>query len=72
MFASLTALIFSCRNLKQTLALANIVADARYRLYDDFGEQRGRRLSDYVAAVRHAILGGLESGGSDPFRILTL
>ncbi|KAJ3559201.1 hypothetical protein NM688_g483 [Phlebia brevispora] len=43
-------------NLKETLALANIVADARYRLYDDFGDQRGRRLSDYVSAVRHAVL----------------
>ena len=58
------------RNLKETLLLANVVADARYRLYDDFGEQRGRRLSDYVGLVRTAVLGGLESGGSDPFRVL--
>lgn len=60
------------RNLKETLTLTNIVADARYRLYDDFGDQRGRQLSDYMAAVRHAVLGGLESGGSDPFHILNL
>ncbi|KAF7797289.1 hypothetical protein EIP86_008484 [Pleurotus ostreatoroseus] len=65
-------LIGVLRNLKETLSLTNIVADARYRLYDDFGDQRGRRLSDYVAAVRHALLGGLETGGSDPFRVINL
>lgn len=61
-----------CRNLKYTLELANVVADSRYRLYDDFANQPGRRLSDYLGAVRQAILGGLEGGGSDPFRVLTL
>lgn len=61
-----------CRNLKHTLELANIVADSRYRLYDDFGNQPGRRLSDYLGAVRQAVLGGLEGGGSDPFRVVTL
>ncbi|KIP04648.1 hypothetical protein PHLGIDRAFT_109298 [Phlebiopsis gigantea 11061_1 CR5-6] len=59
-------------NLKHTLQLADIVADSRYRLYDDFGKQPGRRISDYLSAVRQAVLGGLEGGGSDPFRVVTL
>ncbi|KAF7294646.1 Nuclear pore complex protein [Mycena indigotica] len=59
-------------NLKRTLDLANIVADSRYRLYEDFVNEDGRRLGDYLGAVRQTILGGLEGGGSDPFRILSL
>ncbi|KAI0086032.1 nuclear pore protein 84/107 [Irpex rosettiformis] len=59
-------------NLQHTLDLANIVADSRYRLYDDFANVPQRKLSDYLLAVRQAILGGLEGGGSDPFRIVTL
>ncbi|KAI0668046.1 nuclear pore protein 84/107 [Trametes maxima] len=59
-------------NLKHALALVNIVADSRYRLYDDFSGQVGRRLGDYLGAVRQAILASLEGGGSDPFRILTV
>ncbi|KAJ7905257.1 107-domain-containing protein [Mycena olivaceomarginata] len=31
----------------------------------------GRRLGDYLGAVRQAILGGLEGGGSVPFRIIS-
>ncbi|KAI0795934.1 nuclear pore protein 84/107 [Abortiporus biennis] len=57
-------------NLKHALMLANIVADSRYRLYDDFVPEDGRRLGDYLVHVREAILGGLEGGGSDPFRVL--
>ncbi|KAI0073069.1 hypothetical protein K474DRAFT_1711028 [Panus rudis PR-1116 ss-1] len=57
-------------NLKHALLLANIVADARYRLYDDFVPQEGRKLGDYLQAVRKAISAGLEGGGSDPFRVL--
>jgi hypothetical protein len=53
------------------LQLVNIVADSRYRLYDDFKGVGGRSLSDYLGAVRQAILGGLENGGSDPFRVAT-
>lgn len=73
----LHAMLFSSRtripgNLKHALELANIVADSRYRLYDDFADQPGRRLGDYLGAVRQAVLGGLEGGGSDPFRVLTL
>ena len=59
--------------MKRALQLVNIVADSRYRLYDDFkgvGEG-GRSLSDYLGVVRQAVLGGLENGGSDPFRVVT-
>ena len=59
---------FFSRNLKRALQLVNIVADSRYRLYDDFKSVGGRRLFDYLGVVRQAILGGLENGGSDPFR----
>ncbi|KAI9065014.1 hypothetical protein FKP32DRAFT_1675146 [Trametes sanguinea] len=59
-------------NLKHALLLVNVVADSRYRLYDDFSSQPGRRLGDYLGAVRQAVLAGLEGGGSDPFRILTV
>ena len=60
------------RNIKHTLSLVNIVADSRYRLYEDFSNQDGRRLGDYLGAVRQAVLAGLEGGGSEPFRILTV
>ena len=62
---------FFFRNLSRALKLVNIVADSRYRLYDDFKGVGGRSLSDYLGAVRQAILGGLENGGSDPFRVVT-
>lgn len=68
----MSILRLSHRNLKLTLDLANVVADSRYRLYDDFADAPGRRLSDYLHAVRHAVLGGLEGGGSDAFRVITL
>ncbi|KZP13590.1 hypothetical protein FIBSPDRAFT_797582 [Athelia psychrophila] len=58
--------------LKRALELVNIVADSRYRVYDDFVDQEGRKLGDYLAAVRDAILGGLEGGGSDPLRVLSM
>ncbi|KAF8631636.1 hypothetical protein AX15_002275 [Amanita polypyramis BW_CC] len=77
-------------NLKRALDLANVVADSRYRLYEDFlgldvdnehallqkqleEQATGRkqvhktRLADYLGAVRQAVLGTLEGGGSDPF-----
>jgi nuclear pore complex protein Nup107 len=59
-------------NLRHALQFANIVADSRYRLYEDFTSQPGRRLGDYLQAVRQAVLGGLEGGGSDPLRVLTV
>jgi len=46
------------------------VADSRYQLYEDFVNEDGKRLGDYLGAVREAILGGLEGGGSDPFRVI--
>jgi len=58
-------------DLKRALVVANVVADSRYKLYEDFVNDGGRQLSDYLSAVRQAILGGLERGGSDPFRIVT-
>jgi len=58
-------------NLKHALYLANVVADSRYRLYEDFVNQDGKRLGNYLAVIRQAILGGLEGGGSDPFRVVT-
>ena len=60
------------RNLKRALELCNVIADARYNLFDDFTNHDGRRLGDYLLAVQQAILAGLEGGGSDPFRVLAL
>ncbi|EIN06492.1 nuclear pore protein 84/107 [Punctularia strigosozonata HHB-11173 SS5] len=73
----LHAILFNSRheiptNLKHALQLAITVADSRYKLYEDFTSQPGRRLGDYLQAVRQAVLGGLEGGGSDPLRVLTL
>lgn len=59
------------RNLTRTFELANIVADSKHKLYEDFVGGDGLRLREYLGNVRQAILGGLEGGGSDPFRILT-
>ncbi|KAG5649869.1 hypothetical protein H0H81_001706 [Sphagnurus paluster] len=59
-------------NLKRALQLANTVADSRYKLYEDFVNEEGRRLGDYLGAVRQAILAGLENGGSDPFRVVAV
>jgi len=68
----LTALfsLFFCRNLKLALELANTVADSRYKLYEDFVNEDGKRLGDYLGAVRQAVLSGLEGGGSDPFFVI--
>jgi nuclear pore complex protein Nup107 len=60
------------RNMKNAFELVNIVADSRYRIYDDFINEGGRKMSDYLGAVRQAALAGLEGGGSDPFRVLSL
>ncbi|TDL18237.1 hypothetical protein BD410DRAFT_775281 [Rickenella mellea] len=59
-------------NLKKALELSNVVADSRYRLYDDFLGGESGRLNDYLSAVRQAILKGIEGGGSDPFRVLSV
>jgi nuclear pore complex protein Nup107 len=62
---------FATSNLKRALELANVVADSRYKLYEDFANEEGRRLGDYLDTVRQAVLGSLEKGGSDPFRIIS-
>jgi nuclear pore complex protein Nup107 len=60
------------RNLKLTLELANVVADSRYNLYEDFVHEDRGRSGKYLGAIRQAILAGLEGGGSDPFRIFSV
>ena len=62
--------MLSNRNLKRALGLANVVADSRYKLYEDFANEDGRRIGDYLEAVRRAVLAGMEKGGSDPFRVI--
>jgi len=61
----LHALLFTSRqwipeNLERAILLANIVADSRYKLYEDFVNEEGRKLADYLGAVRQAILAGVE------------
>ncbi|KAL5501221.1 NUP84 [Sanghuangporus vaninii] len=58
------------RNLKHAFSLANIVADSRYGLYEDFISDGLQRMEDYLRSIRQAILRGLENGGSDPLRPL--
>lgn len=65
----LVCLIWFFRNLTRTFELANIVADSKHKLYEDFA-MGSDRLREYLGHVRQAVLGGLEGGGSDPFRIL--
>ncbi|KAL1742723.1 nuclear pore protein 84/107 [Schizophyllum fasciatum] len=57
-------------NLKRALTLTNIVADSRYKVFEDFVNEDNRRLGDYLAMVRDAAIAGLENGGSDPFRVV--
>lgn len=57
--------------MKRTIELANVVADSRYKLYEDFVPEDGRRLGDYLAAVKQAVLGSLEHGGSGPFKTIS-
>ena len=39
-------------------------------MFTEFAGENGRRLKEYLAALRVALLAGLEYGGSDPFRIV--
>lgn len=63
-------------NLKRALHLVNVVADSRYKLYEDFigigvAQSGGgsTRLVDYLEAVRKSVLCGVEGGGtSDLFK----
>ncbi|KAG1769095.1 hypothetical protein EV702DRAFT_1203074 [Suillus placidus] len=57
-------------NMKRASELANIVADSRYKLYDDFLHLDDRRLREYLDAVRWATIASLEGGGSDPFKVI--
>lgn len=59
-------------NFKHTFHLANVVADNRYRLFDDFLSEGNQRLGDYLTAVRLAVLKSVENGGSDPFKSLSI
>ncbi|KAF9244485.1 107-domain-containing protein [Melanogaster broomeanus] len=75
-FCGLHVMLYNSRqhipgNLKVALELVNVVADSRYKLYDDFLHEDGRRLGEYLGAVRQAVLAGLESGGSDPFKVIS-
>lgn len=68
--------ILDRRNLKRALHLVNVVADSRYKLYEDFigigvAQSGGgsTRLVDYLEAVRKSVLCGVEGGGtSDLFK----
>ncbi|KAG1807267.1 uncharacterized protein BJ212DRAFT_1580377 [Suillus subaureus] len=57
-------------SLKRALELASIVEDSGYKLYNDFLHLDGRRLGEYLVAVRWATIAGLEGGGSDPLKII--
>ena len=56
--------------MKHALELANVVADSRYGVYEDFIADGPTRLEAFLKAVRLGVLRGLEEGGSDPFRSL--
>ncbi|KAH7106400.1 nuclear pore protein 84/107 [Auriculariales sp. MPI-PUGE-AT-0066] len=62
------------KNIRLALELANVVADSRYSLADEFFGSRSQRnrLQDYLAAVRTATIKGMElSGTADPFKFLS-
>ena len=65
---SLSFLFRPFSNVRHALLLANVVADSRYMLFTEFAGENGRKLKEYLAVVRTAVLAGLEHGGSDPFR----
>lgn len=58
--------------MRRTFDLTNIVADARYAIYEDFSDAKGVRLAEYLGSVRRAVLVGLDAGGSDPFAVLAM
>ncbi|GJJ14822.1 hypothetical protein Clacol_009090 [Clathrus columnatus] len=60
------------RNLRSALLLINIVADSRFELYDAFQNPYGNRLPEYLQCIKDAVIDGLSSGGSDPFRVIVL
>lgn len=50
----------------------NIAADSRYRIYEDFINEGGIKMSDYLGDVRRAVFMGLEGGGSNPLGVITV
>ncbi|EJD49593.1 hypothetical protein AURDEDRAFT_161152 [Auricularia subglabra TFB-10046 SS5] len=61
------------RNIRAALELANVVADSRHGLADEFfGSATDRnKLPDYLAAVRAAAIEGMALGNcADPFKIV--
>lgn len=63
---------FIPRNLRRAFELVNIAADSRYRIYEDFINEGGIKMSDYLGDVRRAVFMGLEGGGSDPLGVITV
>jgi hypothetical protein len=47
-------------NARHALRLANAIADSRYMLYSGFAGENGCRPKEYLAAMRTAVLAGLE------------
>ena len=48
------------------MEFVTVVADQRYRIYEDFVNDERNRMEEYLGAVRSAGLAALDSG-SDPF-----
>ncbi|KAF8530254.1 nuclear pore protein 84/107 [Hysterangium stoloniferum] len=57
-------------HIKSALLLANTVSDSRFELYEAFQNPHGNRLGEYLQNIKEAVLGSLENGGSDPFRVV--
>ena len=65
-------LFFFQSNLRRAFELVNIAADSRYRIYEDFINEGGIKMSDYLGDVRRAVFMGLEGGGSNPLGVITV
>ena len=49
-------------NYAEAMKLANIVADSRYSLYDDFLKNNQERLWEYLHSIQQCLLQGLADG----------
>ncbi|KZV90878.1 hypothetical protein EXIGLDRAFT_676668 [Exidia glandulosa HHB12029] len=59
------------RNVRLALELANVVADARHHIAEEFYAGERNRLPDYLSAVRVAAIEGMALGNcADPFKIV--
>jgi len=56
-------------NLRRALELANVVADSRCKLFEEFMNEGQKTLSTLVL---NAVLADLENGGSDPLGSLLI